>query len=126
MKRAIHWFRRDLRVYDNTAFSIAAEKAETVVPVFVFEEALRTGRDAGAARLAFLIDSVRVLGERLFELGYPMVIRFGRSEVELPKLATELRAEAVFCNKRYEPYAQQRDRRVEDALSAIGVGFEFV
>ncbi|HEX7858900.1 MAG TPA: deoxyribodipyrimidine photo-lyase [Verrucomicrobiae bacterium] len=124
MKRAIHWFRRDLRVHDNTAFSIAAEKAETIIPIFVFEEALRTGRDVGAARLAFLIDSVRVLGERLSELGYPLVVRFGRSEVELPKLAKELRAEAVFCNKRYEPYAQQRDRRVEDALSAIGVGFE--
>ena len=124
MKHVIHWFRRDLRVHDNTALCIAAGKAETVVPVFVFEDALRTGRDVGAARLAFLIDSVRVLRDSLQKIGYPLIIRSGRSEVEIPKLASELKAEAVFCNKRYEPYAQQRDRRVEDALSAIGVGFE--
>jgi deoxyribodipyrimidine photo-lyase len=124
MKCVLHWFRRDLRVHDNTALCIATEKAETVIPVFIFEEALRTGRDVGAARLAFLIDSIRELETSLLQLGYPLVIRHGRSEVEVPKLASELNAEAVFCNKRYEPYAQQRDRRVEDALSSIGVGFE--
>lgn len=124
MKRVIHWFRRDLRVHDNTALGIAAEKAETLIPVFIFEEALRTGRDVGAARLAFLIDSVRTLKGALHELGYRLIVRVGRSEVEIPKVAKEVGAEAVFCNKRYEPYAQQRDRRVEDALSSIGVGFE--
>jgi deoxyribodipyrimidine photo-lyase len=124
MKHIIHWFRRDLRVHDNTSLSLAAEKAETVLPVFIFEEALRTGPDVGAARLAFLIDSVRELKLSLQQIGYPLIIRHGRSEVEIPKLAHEFNAEAVFCNKRYEPYTQQRDRRVEDALSAIGVGFE--
>jgi deoxyribodipyrimidine photo-lyase len=124
MITVIHWFRRDLRLRDNTALCIAAQKAETVVPVFVFEDALRTGRDVGAARLAFLLDSVRELREQLFARGYPLLIRFGRSEIEIPKLAKEINANAVFCNKRYEPYAQQRDRRVEDALAAIGIGFE--
>ena len=124
MKRVIHWFRRDLRVDDNTALSEAARRAETVIPVFIAEDALRTGPDVGAARLGFLLRAVESLRESLKKLGYPLVIRRGRSEVELPKLCQEAQAEAVFCNRRYEPYAQLRDNRVFNALNGIGVGLE--
>jgi deoxyribodipyrimidine photo-lyase len=124
LKRVIHWFRRDLRIHDNTALAAAAARAEEVVPVFVVEDAFRTGPDVGAARLQFLLRSLAELRESLAALGYPLVIRHGRSEMELPKLAQELKAEAVFANVRYEPYAQKRDSRVFNALNAIGIGFE--
>ncbi len=124
MKTAVHWFRRDLRVSDNTALSEAVQRAERVVPVFILEDAFRTGPDVGAARLAFLLRSLDSLRKNLAELGYPLVIRRGRSEVELPRLCAELGAQAVFCNKRYEPYAQARDNRVFNALNGAGVGFE--
>lgn len=124
MKLVLHWFRRDLRLHDNTALNRAIEQAETVIPVFILEDALRIGPDVGAARLAFLLESLKELQSSLRELGYPLVVRSGRSEVEIPRLATELRAEAVFCNKRYEPYARLRDTRVFNALNSIGVGFE--
>ena len=126
MKLALHWFRRDLRVHDNTAFSRAVSQAERVVPVFILEDALRTGPDVGAARLAFLLRSLDELRTTLKELGYPLIVRRGRSEQEIPALARELGAEAVFCNKRYEPYAQARDARVFNALNSMGVGFELI
>ncbi len=124
MHTAIHWFRRDLRVSDNTALQEAASRAERLVPVFILEDALRTGPDVGAARLAFLLRSVEVLGKNLAHLGHRLVVRSGRSEEVLPRLAAEVRAEAVFANKRYEPYAQARDRKVASALYGQGVGFE--
>ena len=124
MKTALMWFRRDLRVYDNTAFLRAAAAAETIIPVFIVEEAFRTGRDVGAIRLQFLFDSLRVLQNSLAELGYPLVVRHGRSETEIPKLCREIEAQAVFCNKRPEPYAQARDSRVFNALNSLGIGFE--
>ena len=124
MKTVIHWFRRDLRVRDNTALSEAARRAEVVVPVFIMEDAFRTGPDVGGARLQFLLSSLDALRNTLAGLGYALVIRTGRSEVALPKLCREAGAEAVFCNKRYEPYAQARDNRVFAALNATGVGFE--
>ncbi len=124
MKLAIHWFRRDLRVADNTALNEAAKRAELVVPVFILEDAFRTGPDVGAARLAFLLRSLEVLRENLKRLGCPLIVRRGRSEIELPKLCRQLGAEAVFCNRRYEPYAQARDERVFIALNGAGVGFE--
>lgn len=124
MNVALHWFRRDLRVRDNTALAEAARAAPRVVPVFILEEAFRTGPDVGAARLAFLLRSLQTLRESLVRLGYPLVIRRGRSEIELPKLCRELGAGAVFCNRRYEPHAQARDGRVCRALSALGIAFQ--
>ncbi len=124
MKTVIHWFRRDLRVSDNVALSEAARRAENVVPVFIFEDAFRTGPDVGAARLAFLLQSVESLRKNLAELGHSLVIRCGKSEEILPRLCQETGAQAVFANKRYEPYAQRRDERITAALLNAGVGFE--
>ena len=124
MKTVIHWFRRDLRVHDNVALHQAYSRAERVVPVFIVEEALKTGPDVGAARLAFLLKAVESLRKNLEVLGYPLVIRRGRSEEVLPLLCQELKAEAVFCNRRYEPYTVARDSRILEALKSIGVAFE--
>jgi deoxyribodipyrimidine photo-lyase len=124
VKLAIYWFRRDLRVSDNTALTEAARRAEVVVPVFILEDAFRTGPDVGAARLAFLLSSLESLRKNLEVLGYPLIVRHGRSEALLPKLAREVGAEAVFCNRRYEPYAQARDNRVFNTLNEARVGFE--
>lgn len=124
MKTVLHWFRRDLRVTDNTALSEAARRAERVIPVFVLEDALRSGPDVGAGRLAFLLRAVESLRLNLEALGYPLVVRSGKSTDVIPALARELGAEAVFCSKRPEPYAQARDERVFHALNGLGIGFE--
>jgi deoxyribodipyrimidine photo-lyase len=124
VKQVIHWFRRDLRVSDNTALSEAAKRAEQVIPVFILEDAIRTGPDVGAARLTFLLQSLESLRENLAEVGYTLIIRSGKSEEVLPRLCKEVGAQAVFANKRYEPYAQARDSRIFNALNAAGIGFE--
>jgi deoxyribodipyrimidine photo-lyase len=124
VKTVIHWFRRDLRLADNTSLSQAAKRAQTVVPVFILEDASRTGPDVGAARLAFLLQSVAALRQNLAARGQPLVIRCGRAEEILPGLCREVGAQAVFANRRYEPQAQCRDERLAAALLQIGVGFE--
>lgn len=124
MKTVLHWFRRDLRVTDNTAFCEAFRRAKCVIPVFIFEDAFRTGPDVGAARLEFLLQSVEALRKNLAELGHTLIIRCGKSEEILPQLAYETGAESVFANKRTEPYAQRRDERIMSALLKIGVGMQ--
>jgi deoxyribodipyrimidine photo-lyase len=126
MKLVIHWFRRDLRISDNAALHDASTRAERVLPVFILEDALRTGPDVGAARLASLLRSLESLRQNLNHLGYPLIVRAGKSEEELPKLCAEVGAQAVFANKRYEPYSIARDGRVFRALNAAGVGFELI
>ena len=41
MRTAIVLFTRDLRVHDNLALSTAADEAERIVPLFVFDDAVR-------------------------------------------------------------------------------------
>jgi deoxyribodipyrimidine photo-lyase len=124
VKRAIHWFRRDLRVSDNTALAEAARQAEMVVPVFIWEDAFATGPDVGAARTAFLAKALESLRQNLAALGYPLVVRRGKSVEVIPALARELGAQCVFANRRYEPYALRRDEKIFHALNALGIGFE--
>ncbi len=124
VKTVIHWFRRDLRVSDNTALTEAVKRAETVIPVFIFEDAFRSGPDVGAARLAFLLQSIQALQKNLVGVGRELVIRCGKSEEILPALAREVGAQAVFANKRYEPHARRRDEHVTAALLKLGIGFE--
>lgn len=123
MKTVLHWFRRDLRVIDNTALLEASRLGERVVPVFVVEDSFRTGRDVGGVRVSFLMRSLDSLAKNLEAIGYKLVVRSGRSEMVIPELAKETSAQAVFANNRYEPYAQARDRRVRENLRGIGVDF---
>jgi deoxyribodipyrimidine photo-lyase len=124
MKTVLHWFRRDLRVSDNVALNEAAKRAESVIPVFILEDAFRTGPEVGAARLAFLLQSVEALRKNLLELGHRLIIRCGRPEEILPQLCKEIGAQAVFANKCYEPDAQRGDERITGILNSAGFGFE--
>ena len=60
-KTLIVWLRRDLRVHDNAALHEACRQAERVVPLFVFDPDILGREDTGAARVAFLLDALRVL-----------------------------------------------------------------
>ncbi len=124
MKLALHWFRRDLRVTDNTALGEAARRAERILPVFIVEDPDPAEPDAGPVACAFLWRSLGSLQANLEALGYSLIIRRGPAEAALPKLCREAKAEAVFCNRLTEPAAQSRDHRVFNALNGMGIGFE--
>ncbi len=124
MNTAIHWFRRDLRVTDNTALNEAARRAERVIPVFILADTAWSAPEVSPVRRAFLRRSLEALRARLTDLGYPLVFRQGSAVEILPQLARELGAEAVFCNKRSEPHAIAQDEKVFHALNAAGIGFE--
>ena len=62
----IHWFRRDLRLSDNTALNAAARDSDgLVIPVFVLDDGLLKGRSVAVARVQFLLESLRALDDGL-------------------------------------------------------------
>src|SRR3954453_22076209 len=118
---ALMWFRRDLRVRDLPALHAAA-RAQRTVPVFVFDERLyRTGRFPSPPRTAFMLGCLRELDPALRERGGRLVIRTGRPEAEIPKLARETGASAVHWTADVSPWARRRDERVSDALARLSV-----
>jgi deoxyribodipyrimidine photo-lyase len=63
---AIHWFRRDLRLRDNSALT-EQRRHNVVLPVFVLDDG--PPRRMGAPRLTFLLESLADLARELERLG---------------------------------------------------------
>ncbi|MBS1869047.1 MAG: deoxyribodipyrimidine photo-lyase [Actinobacteria bacterium] len=118
---AIVWLRRDLRVHDHPPLAAALAAHDQVVPAFVLDPALLHGRFASAPRTAFLLDCLRELEAALRERGGGLVVRHGAPERELPALARDAGATAVYWASDATPYALARDRRVREALRRAGV-----
>ncbi len=118
---AIVWLRRDLRLHDHPPLVAALAAHQRVVPVFVLDPTLLSGRFASAPRTAFLLGCLRELDAALRERGSALAIRHGAPEDELPALAREVGARAVHWASDATPYALARDRRVRAALAQAGV-----
>ncbi len=118
--RGIHWFRNDLRLRDNTAMLALADRVESWLPVFVIDERIASGAEAGAARLAFLADCLERLGEDLEKRGIRLHLVVGRPERELPRLMAETGATLLSWNDDVTPFARERDAAVREAVERDG------
>lgn len=123
MTAIVHWFRRDLRVVDNTSLSAAARDADRVVPVFVLDDHYARDPDVGPARFRFLRESLENLERALAGAGGRLVVRRGPASRVLPDLLVETGASAVYANLEIGPYPERRDREVRTAVEAIGGKF---
>jgi deoxyribodipyrimidine photo-lyase len=116
--RALHWFRSDLRVRDNTALREAAARSDQLACVFVFDPRLLA--NAGAPRVRFMVDCVRRLAQDLEQRGQRLLLRSGDPATALARLVGELRVDLVTWNRDYGPFARARDSAVERSLVAAG------
>ena len=119
----IHWHRRDLRAADNRGLAEAAA-ADTVVPAFVFDDAVLN--HAGAPRVRFMLDSLAALRVWYRERGSDLVVARGDPREVLPSLAAEFDVDAVGWCRDYSGLARERDAAVRRALDDAGVGREAV
>ena len=117
---ALVWLRRDLRVQDQPALAAAARRHDHVVPVFVLDPVLLDGRNASAARNAFLLASLDALDSELRRRGGALVVRAGAPAVELARLAADTGARTLHRSSDFSPLAQAREREVDAALRACG------
>ena len=120
--RILHWFRKDLRLEDNTALSEAAiDAAGDVVPFYASEPALLGRGDMAATRVRFALDSLGDLAGAVERAGSRLALDHGDAAEVLVRAATAARADAVYWNDEYEPALRARDAAVEAALRAAGI-----
>src|SRR5690349_19221041 len=120
MDTAIVLFTRDLRVHDNPALAGGCARARQVVPLFVVDLAL----DVPPNRARFLAESVAALREELRGLGGDLVIRVGDPVAETIRLATEVKAGAVFVAGDVSRYPARRERRLAAECATDRVALE--
>ncbi len=121
MNTAIHWFRRDLRITDNTALNAASREASNVVPVYVLSRWEKNHRWTGATRQHFLCGSLASLEKNLETLDGRLVMRQGDAVEELEKLVVETRAEAVFYNRDPDPFGRETECRLAAMAARRGI-----
>jgi deoxyribodipyrimidine photo-lyase len=121
VKTAIHWFRRDLRITDNTALNAAAKASESVVPVYIASNWKKQHRWTGPNRQSFLCGSLAALDGNLRTVGSRLVIRQGDAVKELEKLAIETKAGAIFYNRDPDPFGRAVEEQLAKTAARLGI-----
>lgn len=122
-RTAVVLFTRDLRVHDHPALAAASEHAGRVVPLFVLDDAILSGRNAAPNRAAFLVRALADLRESLRERGGDLVLRRGDVVTQTLAVVAETGATALVCSADVSAYAQRREQRLAGACQEQGVRF---
>ena len=114
----ILWFRRDLRLADQAAL-VAAAASGPVIPVYILDDETPRHRAMGGASRWWLHHNLARLDESLRARGSRLILRRGKCEDELAKIAGESGAGAVHCLRHYEPWWRNAERAVAKRLDLI-------
>jgi deoxyribodipyrimidine photo-lyase len=121
MKIAVHWFRCDLRLSDNTALEAAAREADGVVPIFIFDPKILRAPEVSANQVGFMIECLHSLEKNIEAAGGKLIFRQGEILEEMKAVLRESGAQALYFNRDYEPYARERDGAVEKLARSLDV-----
>ena len=121
LKTVIHWFRRDLRLTDNTALHAAAASGAQVIPVYILSDWKKNHQWTGPNRQHFLCGCLRSLDANLQAIGSRLILRQGDPVAELEKLAAETHAEAIFFNRDPDPFGRSVEARLEKTGQRLGI-----
>lgn len=121
MKISVFWFRRDLRLEDNTAFHNALSSGLKVLPIFIFDEDILEELPKDDARLSFIHETLESINQTLIEKDSSLLCLKGKPEKVWKKLITQYDINQVYINKDYEPYAIGRDQQIKELLEKNGI-----
>lgn len=109
---AVVWFRRDLRLADNPAWTAATRNHERVIALFVIDP--RIWDRSPPRRTHLLAARLASLDATLAEGGGRLLVVAGYPAEEVVAAASGV--DAVYWNDDYTPYARSRDDRIAGML----------
>lgn len=119
----IFWFRRDLRLEDNTALYHALNAEYPVIPVFIFDKNILKGLDDEDARVTFIHDSLSKIREKLKTHQKDIHTYFDTPLDAWKEILKSYDIDCVYSNEDYEPYGISRDEKVSKLLNKNNVEF---
>lgn len=123
-KITLFWFRRDLRLEDNTGLFYALQQEKDVLPLFIFDtNILDKLEDKEDARVEFILNQLLGIKQKLEEKGGSLLIKHGKPEEVYAELVKEFEIQSVYTNRDYEPYAKERDQKIEKFLQSKNIPF---
>jgi deoxyribodipyrimidine photo-lyase len=126
-RKGIVWFRSDLRLHDNEALTESLLHCREVIPAYVFDSRVFAGTTTlggfpktGQFRLQFILESVADLRDSLRKKGSELIIRIGKPEEEIFKIAQAHKTSWVFCNRERTSEEVKVQDELEKKLWSIG------
>ena len=115
------WLKRDLRVHDHPALTLAA-RFGPVLPVYVVEPELWAGVDASARQWEFVAEALADLREALAGVGAPLVVRVGDAVQVLAGLCKRHGITRIVSHEETgNLWTYARDRRVAEWARSAGI-----
>lgn len=128
----IHWFKRDLRIRDNTGLSkasaLAKEMGIGVIGVWIMSPQDWEAHLVSPAKCDFELRSVEALRKELAELDIPLHVEVAEKRRNVPgrlvEMAKEWSVKNVFCNIEYEPDELRREEKLVKLMLEEGINFD--
>jgi deoxyribodipyrimidine photo-lyase len=120
----IFWFRRDLRLEDNTALFHALNSSEEVLPIFIFDETILSQLPKNDARVTFIHQQLEKIQKQLHDIGKSIAIFHGKPTEVFTKLIGENQIKTIYTNHDYEPYARKRDLELNHLFKDNNIEFK--
>lgn len=124
VKLSIVWFRRDLRLHDQAALFHALKGEFPVLPLFIFDKnILDKLEDRTDARVSFIHQTLQQIQQQLEQLGSSLLIKYNTPKLAWEQLLQEYDIQEVYTNHDYEPYANERDKEINNLLASRQIPF---
>ncbi len=120
----VFWFRRDLRLEDNTGLYEALASGDEVLPVFIFDKNILQELPMDDARVTFIHKLLEDMQAELKKHNKSLAVFQDTPENVFKKLIASHDVKAVYANHDYEPYARKRDEAVSEILNANNIDFK--
>lgn len=117
MTAAIVWFRRDLRLGDNPAWSAGTRTGE-VCPLFVIDPLIYDR--VSERRRRHLVAALSALDQEIGEMGGRLRVERGAPEAVVAAVSAETGALEVHVNAEVTPYGAARDASVSRRVRLVG------
>ena len=121
----IFWFRRDLRLYDNSGLSAATSDKLKVLPIFIFDTSITNKLPENDRRINFIYDNLVEMDSELKKKYNSSLNIFKGKPIEIFKeLIANYKVNSVYTNNDYEPYAFSRDSSIKKLLESKKIQFK--
>lgn len=121
---ALHIFRRDLRLHDNTALIEALNLSKEVIPCFIFDKRqIENNRYKSDHCIQFMMNSLQNLDDAFQQKQSRLYYFYGIAEDIVAELLHQLPIQAVFVNRDYTPFSLHRDNAIEKHCRAQSLAF---
>jgi deoxyribodipyrimidine photo-lyase len=120
----LFWFRRDLRLQDNSALFESLNGKYPVMLIFIIDtNIINKLKDKSDPRMTFIYDQLKNIDTELRTRSSGLLVERGDPAEVFRKLLQTYNILGVYTNRDYEPYAIRRDQQVEKLLSDHKVQF---